>query len=137
MSGVFKWECKTVLTAAITNSFFCLRKNRGSLWESLHVRDTRVCGGIRASCKLEMGNCFVKWFMIGTSATLGLVNISFRFSKFLSESDKKRWEFVSKSFAEEPVKSLPKSRGCWTKSVMSTSWIKEILFPLSPSNENL
>jgi len=44
--------------------------------------------------------------MIGTSATLWLVNISFRFSKFLSESDKKRWEFVSNNFAGEPVNGL-------------------------------
>jgi len=44
--------------------------------------------------------------MIGTSATLWLVNISFRFSKFLSESDKKRWEFVSNNFAGEPAKKI-------------------------------
>jgi hypothetical protein len=74
--------------------------------------------------------------MIGTSATLWLVNISFKFSKFLSESDKKRWEFVSNNFAGEPVKSCPKSNACCTKSVMSTSWIKEIVLPLSLSKEN-
>ena len=74
--------------------------------------------------------------MMGTFATLGDVNTASRLSNFVSAADKKRWKFVSNSFTEEPVKSLPNSSVCWIKLVMSTSWIKDILFPLSPSNEN-
>jgi hypothetical protein len=126
-------ECKTELTYAITNLFFCLRKNWGSLfWESLQVNETKVCGGIKASCKVEIGNFFVKWFMIGASATYLLVNICCTLLKFFSESDKKICEFVSSNCAEEPVKSLPSRSLYCTKSVIKTSCMNETVLPLFP-----
>jgi len=59
------------------------------------------------------------------------------FSKSFCVSERKRWEFVSINFAVDGVKSHPSNKACWMKSVIKTSWIKENLLPLSPSNENL
>ncbi len=112
----------------------CQKNGQVAFWRRCHRRNSingpsyswslKFVEGVKLPADYKLVIFWKKWFMISTSATFGLVNIWFRFSKFLSESDRKRWEFVSSNFAEEPVKSLPKRRWCWIKSVMSTSWKK-------------